>query len=315
MLAVTPGEPAGVGPDLIIALAQAERSADWAVLADPDLLLARARLLELPLKLSAAPSRRPGSLHVEPVPLAAPATPGEPSAANAGAVIAALEQAVDGCLEGRFQALVTGPVQKSVINEAGISFSGHTEFMGQRCGTGEVLMMLLCADLRVGLATTHLPLAAVPSAITSALVEAKLSLMLQGLRERFAIDAPQVLVTGLNPHAGESGHLGREELDVIEPVCARFRAAGERVLGPVPADTAFRPQRLAGIDAVLAMYHDQGLPALKAKGFGNAVNLTLGLPFVRTSVDHGTALDLAGRGGADCGSLLAALRLAERLSR
>ena len=315
MLAVTPGEPAGVGPDLVIALAQAERSADWAALADPAMLLARARRLNLPLELSHTPTRRPKHLHVEPVPLDAPVAPGQPDPANAGGVVAALEQAVDGCLEGRFRAMVTGPVQKSVINEAGIPFLGHTEFIGQRCGAGAVLMVLLCEDLRVGLATTHLPLAAVPSALTGALVESKLALMLQGLRERFGIHAPQVLVTGLNPHAGESGHLGREEIDIIEPVCARFRAAGERVIGPVSADTAFTSRSLAGVDAVLTMYHDQGLPALKAKGFGGAVNLTLGLPFVRTSVDHGTALDLAGRGGADCGSLLAALRLAERLSR
>ena len=315
MLVITPGEPAGIGPDLVVTLAQAERSEDWAVLADADMLLARARLLGLPLKLSDAPSRRAGSLYVEPVPLAAPAAPGALNPANASALVAALQRAADGCLAGRFQAMVTGPVQKSVINEAGIPFSGHTEFLRDRSGAEDVLMLLQSGDMRVGLATTHLPLAEVPSALTRSLIRSKLSLLLNGLHTRFGLPSPRVLVTGLNPHAGESGHLGREEIDVIEPVCAAFRKEGAQVTGPVAADTAFTPQSLAEADAVLAMYHDQGLPALKAQGFGEAVNLTLGLPFVRTSVDHGTALGLAGRGGADCGSLSAALRLAERLSR
>lgn len=315
MLVITPGEPAGIGPDLVVTLAQAERSQHWAVLADADMLLARARLLGLPLKLSDAPSRCAGSLYVEPVPLAAPAAPGALNPANASALVAALQRAADGCLAGRFQAMVTGPLQKSVINEAGIPFSGHTEFLRDRSGAGDVLMLLQSGDMRVGLATTHLPLAEVPSALTRSLIRSKLSLLLDGLRTRFGLPSPRVLVTGLNPHAGESGHLGREEIDVIEPVCAAFRQEGAQVTGPVAADTAFTPQSLAEVDAVLAMYHDQGLPALKAQGFGEAVNLTLGLPFVRTSVDHGTALGLAGRGGADCGSLLAALRLAERLSR
>lgn len=315
MLVITPGEPAGIGPDLVVTLAQAERSEDWAVLADADMLLARARLLGLPLKLSDAPSRQAGSLYVEPVPLAAPAAPGALNPANASALIAALQRAADSCLSGRFQAMVTGPVQKSVINEAGIPFSGHTEFLRDRSGAEDVLMLLQSGDMRVGLATTHLPLAEVPSALTRTLIRSKLSLLLNGLRDRFGLPSPRVLVTGLNPHAGESGHLGREEIDVIEPVCAAFRQEGAQVVGPVAADTAFTPQSLAEADAVLAMYHDQGLPALKAQGFGEAVNLTLGLPFIRTSVDHGTALGLAGRGGADCGSLSAALRLAERLSR
>lgn len=314
MLVITPGEPAGIGPDLIIALAQAERSADWAVLADADMLLARARLLGLPLKLCDAPNRRAGRLYVEPVPLAVPAVPGELNAANAAAVVAGLQRATDGCLAGRFQAMVTGPVQKSIINEAGIAFSGHTEFLRDRCEVDEVLMLLVGGDLRVGLATTHLPLAEVPSALTRTLVESKLSLLLNGLRGRFGLPSPRVLVTGLNPHAGESGHLGREEIDVIEPVCAALRKEGADLIGPVAADTAFTTQSLAKVDAVLAMYHDQGLPALKAHSFGDAVNLTLGLPFIRTSVDHGTALNLAGSGKADAGSLAAALQLAERLS-
>ena len=315
MLVITPGEPAGIGPDLVLTLAQAKRSADWTVLADPDMLLARASLLGLPLKLRDAPSRCAGSLYVEPVPLAAPAVPGALNAANAAAVVASLQRAADGCLAGRFQAMVTGPVQKSVINEAGIAFCGHTEFLRDRSGVEDVLMLLQGGDKRVGLATTHLPLAEVPSALTRPLLESKLSLLLNGLRDRFGLPSPRVLVTGLNPHAGESGHLGREEIEVIEPVCAAFRKEGAAVVGPVAADTAFTPQSWANADAVLAMYHDQGLPALKAHSFGDAVNLTLGLPFIRTSVDHGTALGLAGRGGADCGSLLAALRLAERLSQ
>ena len=315
MLAVTPGEPAGIGPDLIIALAQGERSADWVVLADADMLLARARALGLPCKLKDAPSRRAGCLYIESVPLAAPAAPGKLNVANAAGVVAALERAVDGCLSGRFQALVTGPVQKSVVNEAGIAFSGHTEFLRDRCGAADVLMLLQGGNMRVGLVTTHLPLVEVPAALTRALLESKLSLLLGGLSDHFGLAAPRVLVTGLNPHAGESGHLGREEIDIIEPVCAAFRAEGAQVVGPVAADTAFTPQSLADIDAVLAMYHDQGLAAIKANSFGDAVNLTLGLPFIRTSVDHGTALHLAGSGKADVGSLRAALQLAERLAR
>ena len=243
------------------------------------------------------------------MPLAEPVQPGTLNPANAPAVIAALDRAVDGCLKGRFRALVTGPVQKSVINEAGIPFSGHTEFLRDRCGIPDVLMLLVAGGLRVALATTHLPLSEVPKAVTEDLLESKLKLLLGGLRAQFGFTRPRILVTGLNPHAGEAGHLGREEIDTIEPVCARFRAQGEALTGPLPADTAFTPSHLADADAVLAMYHDQGLPVLKHAGFGEAVNITLGLPFIRTSVDHGTALDLAGTGKADCGSLEAAIAL------
>ncbi len=296
-------------------LAQRERASDWVVLADAETLKDRARQLGLSLTLTAEPTRRAGCLHIEPVPLAEPVQPGTLNPANAPAVIAALDRAVDGCLKGRFRALVTGPVQKSVINEAGIPFSGHTEFLRDRCGAADVLMLLAAGGLRVALATTHLPLSEVPRTVTETLLESKLKLLLGGLRAQFGFTRPRILVTGLNPHAGEAGHLGREEIDTIEPVCARFRAQGEAVTGPLPADTVFTPNHLADADAVLAMYHDQGLPVLKHAGFGEAVNITLGLPFIRTSVDHGTALNLAGTGKADCGSLEAAIALAEGFSR
>ena len=314
-LAITPGEPAGIGPDLAVMLAQQERTSDWVALADAETLKDRARRLDLPLTLTAEPTRRAGCLCLEPVPLAEPVQPGALNPANAPAVIAALDRAVEGCLTGRFKALVTGPVQKSIINEAGIPFSGHTEFLRDRCGVPDVLMLLAAGGLRVALATTHLPLSEVPKAVTEALLESKLKLLLDGLRAQFGISRPRILVTGLNPHAGEAGHLGREEIDTIEPACARLRAQGEALTGPLPADTAFTPNHLADADAVLAMYHDQGLPVLKHAGFGEAVNITLGLPFIRTSVDHGTALDLAGTGKADCGSLEAAIALAESLSQ
>ncbi len=313
-MAITAGEPAGIGPDLIIALAQHERQVDWVVLADADMLLARARLLGLPLKLSDQPTRAPGRLRVAPVALAATAEAGQLNPDNAAGVMTALAEAVDGCLAGRYRALVTGPMQKSVVNEAGIPFSGHTEFLRDRCDVQDVLMLLVAEGLRVGLATTHLPLAAVPAALTQERLQSKLQLMLSGLKNRFGLSKPRVLVTGLNPHAGESGHLGREEIDIIEPVCARFRARGAAVVGPVAADTAFTPRSIAHVDGVLAMYHDQGLPVLKYAGFGAAVNLTLGLPFVRASVDHGTALELAGKGCAETGSLVAALNLADALA-
>ena len=296
-------------------LAQRERASDWVALADAETLKDRARRLGLPLTLTAEPTRRTGCLCLEPVSLAEPVQPGALNPANAPAVIAALDRAVDGCLTGRFKALVTGPVQKSIINEAGIPFSGHTEFLRDRCGAADVLMLLVAGGLRVALATTHLPLSEVPKAVTEARLESKLKLLLDGIRAQFGFTRPRILVTGLNPHAGEAGHLGREEIHTIEPVCARFRAQGEAVTGPLPADTAFTPNHLADADAVLAMYHDQGLPVLKHAGFGQAVNITLGLPFIRTSVDHGTALDLAGTGKADCGSLEAAIALAEALNR
>ena len=319
MLAVTVGEPAGIGPDLIIAVAQSERSNNWVAVADTELLLERADLLGLPLTVRSTPTRRFGEIQVEPVPLAHKAAPGCLSVANAHAVLDGLRVAAEGCLSGRFAGMVTGPVQKSIINDAGIAFSGHTEYLRDLSDAGEVLMVLVAGDLRVGLATTHLPLRAVADAVTPRLLRSKIRLLLNGLRDQFGIVNPRVLVTGLNPHAGEGGHLGREEIEVIEPVCEQLRAQGANVLGPVPADTAFTTSGHSnidgGADAVLAMYHDQGLPVLKYAGFGSAVNVTLGLPFVRTSVDHGTALDIAGTGLADTGSLSAALGLAEQLAR
>lgn len=310
MLAITPGEPAGIGPDLLIALVQQDHPADWIALTDPDMLRQRAELLGYSLTLRSAPTGRAGELQVEPVPLVEPAQPGRLNVANSNSVLDSLREAVTGCLAGRFRGLVTGPVQKSVINDAGVAFSGHTEFLRDLGGAGDVLMLLVAGRLRVGLVTTHLPLRQVADALTQGLLASKLELLLSGLRDRFEIAEPRVLVTGLNPHAGEGGHLGREEIELIEPVCERFRARGANVAGPLPADTAFTQPRLDAADAVLAMYHDQGLPVLKYAGFGSAVNVTLGLPFVRTSVDHGTALDIAGSGRADTGSLAAALALA-----
>ncbi len=297
-------------------LAQQDRSADWLAIGDAGLLEDRARQLDLPLKISSdpgAPTRSGGHLTVLHVPLKAPAVAGQLDVANAGYVMRTLEVAVDGCLEGAFRALVTGPVQKSLINDAGIPFSGHTEYLCQRSGVDDVLMLLVAGTLRVALATTHLPLRAVPDAITIALLERRLGLLLEGLSERFGIPDARVLVSGLNPHAGESGHLGREEIDVIAPVCEAFRRRGFSITGPLPADTLFTPDVLADADAVLVMFHDQGLPVLKHSGFGRAVNVTLGLPFIRTSVDHGTGLDRAGTGRVHSGSLEQAVALAGAL--
>lgn len=316
-LALTPGEPAGIGPDLVVALANRARDFDWVAVADPALLVRRAELLGLALTVDTDldhPARQSGRLTVVPVTAPAAVEPGRLCTGNAGYVLETLTVAARGCLDGRFRGMVTGPVQKSVINDAGHPFSGHTEFLRDLAGVPEVLMLLVAGRLRVALATTHLPLRQVPDALTRNVLERSLELLIGGLRERFGIAEPTVLVAGLNPHAGESGHLGREEIEIIEPVCAASRRAGLRVRGPLPADTLFTPALLDEADAVLAMYHDQGLPVLKHVGFGEAVNVTLGLPFLRTSVDHGTALDLAGRGGAHAGSLTAALELANQLS-
>jgi len=315
-LVLTPGEPAGIGPDLVVTLAQQTRATPWVIMADAEVLGARARALGLPLAIDsdlAHPAGQAGRLTVRHVPVAVPVRAGVLDVGNAGYVLKTLELATDGCLDGTYRALITGPVQKSVINDAGVAFSGHTEFLCERAGVADVLMLLVAGELRVALATTHLPLRAVPDAITRPLLERRLGLLLDGLRKRFGIAAPRLLVAGLNPHAGEGGHLGREEIDIIGPVCDALRAAGEAIRGPLPADTLFTREHLREADAVFAMYHDQGLPVLKHAGFGEAVNVTLGLPFVRTSVDHGTALDLAGSGRAQAGSFAAALALAERL--
>lgn len=313
-IAFTPGEPAGIGPDLAVMLAQQEYTEHLVAIADPELLQSRAELLGLPFKaISPDSARQTGEMAVLSVDTASPAKPGKLDIANADYVIGTLHQAVDGCLSGRFSAMVTGPVHKGVINDAGIPFTGHTELLAERAGVDEVVMMLATDEMRVPLVTTHLPLKDVSAAITQPYLERVIRILHQDLREKFGIREPVIHVCGLNPHAGEGGHLGMEEIDVIEPVLNKLRAEGMQLPGPLPADTAFARHRVSQADATLAMYHDQGLPVLKYAGFGKAVNITLGLPFIRTSVDHGTALDLAGTGQADMGSLLVAIRTAKEM--
>ena len=302
-IAVTTGEPAGIGPEIAAGLlGQDWRGARLVLVGDRALLEERG-------------GRRIPEANLLHVPLEMPSVAGRLDPANARYVLRLLDAAVEGCAAGRFDAMVTAPVHKGVINDAGIGFTGHTEYLAERTGARLPVMMLVGGGLRVALATTHLPLAAVSAAITPGRLSDVLTILTTDLRTKFGIAAPRILVCGLNPHAGEGGHLGREELDVIEPTLLRLRDAGLQLTGPVPADTAFLPERLAGHDAVLAMYHDQGLPVLKRAAFGAGVNVTLGLPIVRTSVDHGTALDLAGTGRADPGSLLAATQLAVELGR
>ncbi|HET8709808.1 MAG TPA: 4-hydroxythreonine-4-phosphate dehydrogenase PdxA [Spongiibacteraceae bacterium] len=320
-IALTVGEPAGIGPDLTVAIAQQSHAAQLIAIADPDLLAQRASALKLPLHIrtwnvaAAVRSSSAGELFVAPVPVDAPVRAGVLDKANARYVLRTLEIAADGCLNQQFDAIVTAPVHKGVINDAGVTFSGHTEFFAERTHTDNVVMMLATEQLRVALATTHLPLADVPRHITRNHLTTVLRILHHDLREKFGLPQPRIVVLGLNPHAGEGGHLGREEIDVIEPCLQELRKEGLQLLGPLPADTAFTPKVLEQADAVLAMYHDQGLPVLKYQGFGRAVNITLGLPIIRTSVDHGTALDLAATGKADSGSLLAALTLACQLVR
>lgn len=314
-IVLTPGEPAGVGPDLCLALAMHDHGVELVAVADPGLLADRARQLGMHVELESwsadrAPrASRAGTLAVLERPLRAPVRAGHLDPANAPYVLATLDSAVAACLAGQAHALVTGPVHKGVINDAGIPFSGHTEFLAQRCGVEQVVMMLATKDMRVALATTHLPLSQVSAAITSQRLQRVIRVLEGDLRARFGIARPRIVVCGLNPHAGEGGHLGREEIEVIGPVLEALRTEGLCLLGPLPADTVFVPRYLKEADAVLAMYHDQGLPVLKHAGFGQAVNITLGLPIIRTSVDHGTALDLAGSGRADAGSLRTALEV------
>ena len=312
-IAITPGEPAGIGPDLCIALAQRRFAAELVLITDPRLLQQRASALghefDTPVFEPAATARA-GRVCIAPVALRAPVQAGRLDPANAAYVLETLDRAIQGCSEQLFQAMVTGPLHKGVINDAGIPFSGHTEYLAARTGARTVVMMLAAPGLRVALATTHLPLVQVPAAITRDSLEAVLRCLHAELVDKFSIADPRILVAGLNPHAGEGGHLGREEIEIIEPVVARLRAQGLRLSGPLPADTLFTPPFLAQADAVLAMYHDQGLPVLKHMGFGRSVNITLGLPIVRTSVDHGTALEKAGSGRADPGSLAVAIETA-----
>jgi 4-hydroxythreonine-4-phosphate dehydrogenase len=315
VIAVTAGEPAGIGPDLCAILAGKRFAARLVFVGDRGVIAARARSRGLGFDL---PDYVPGAdapsslLHVAaPAPVAA----GRLDPANGRHVLALLDRALDGCRSGEFAAMVTAPVQKSTINDAGVPFTGHTEYLAERTGTPRVVMMLAGGGLRVALATTHLPLSAVPAAITREGLEAVLRILDRDLRLRFGIGRPRILVAGLNPHAGESGHLGREEIEIVSPAIESMRREGLAVEGPLPADPLFTTRVLAGADAVLAMYHDQGLPVLKHASFGHAVNVTLGLPVIRTSVDHGTALDLAGSGEVDAGSLEAAVLLAIDLAR
>ena len=318
VVALTCGESAGIGPDLCLAVAQSARSYPLVCLADRELLRERARQLKLSCTLreytpGVAPTRAAGELTVLHQPLACPAIPGRLEVRNAPAVLRLIERAVEGCRNGEFSALVTAPVQKSIIIEAGLAFTGHTEYLAALCGAPQPVMLLVAGRLRVALATTHLPLRAVPDAITHTGLLAVLEVLDRDLRRLFAIAKPRIAVCGLNPHAGEGGHLGTEEQRVIEPALHAARRQGLDVHGPCPADTLFIPRHLVPYDAVLAMYHDQGLPVLKHAAFDTAVNVTLGLPIIRTSVDHGTALDLAGTGRAESGSLRAALALAATL--
>jgi 4-hydroxythreonine-4-phosphate dehydrogenase len=315
-LILTTGEPAGIGPDLALAAALRAWPCELVFAGDPGLLAARAKMLRLEIeptewRAGAAPvPHRAGTMPIASVRLATQVEAGRPDVANARYVLEILDVAIDACVAGQFTAMVTGPVQKSVINDAGLAFTGHTEYLADRSGAPLPVMLLVAGTLRVALATTHLPLADVPRHIRRDVLDATLNVLDHGLRTAFRLPEPRILVCGLNPHAGEGGHLGREEIEVIGPAVTAARRRGLTVRGPVPADTAFTPAALAEADAVLAMYHDQGLPVIKHAGFGQTVNVTLGLPFRRTSVDHGTALDLAGTGRADARSLAAAIRLA-----
>jgi 4-hydroxythreonine-4-phosphate dehydrogenase len=315
VIAVTPGEPAGIGPDLAVRLAQLSPAYTLVLIADAVTLAERAARLRVPFTARDWKGRetaKPG-VYTLPVKVARPVVPGRLNVNNAPYVMETLRIAVKGCQSGEFDALVTGPVQKGILNDADIAFTGHTEMLAELSGATQPVMMLACPGLRVALATTHLPLAEVSRHITPERLTAVLEVLQRDLRSKFGIADPAILVCGLNPHAGESGHLGREEIEVIEPVIKNLAARGMRLRGPVPADTAFIPTQLEGVDAVLAMYHDQGLPVLKHHDFAHAVNITLGLPFVRTSVDHGTALDLAGTGRADISSLMSAIDTARQL--
>ena len=316
-LALVPGEPAGIGPELVARLVQKPREdCTYVVFADPDTLTAAAATLGLPLRLLPEDARAhaAGDVCVRVVRNAAPVHPGRPDPRNAQAVIEALETAARACLDGTFDGLVTGPVHKATINAGGIAYTGTTELLATQAGT-DVVMMLANETVRVALATTHLPLRAVADAIQPAPLERTLRILHEAMRGPFGIDAPRIAVLGLNPHAGEDGHMGREEIDVITPVLEALRAQGMDLRGPLPADTAFLPAKLRDVDAVLAMYHDQGLPVLKFSVFQHAVNLTLGLPYPRVAVDHGTALDIAGKGIADPSSLFAAVATCARLAR
>ncbi|MBX2858631.1 MAG: 4-hydroxythreonine-4-phosphate dehydrogenase PdxA [Cellvibrionaceae bacterium] len=319
-IALTPGEPAGVGPDLSVAIAQQARNYELVCIGSGELLAQRAHQLGLPLKLRAYDAEQParssaaGEMSLIDIPLRQPAIPGRLDTANAHYVLDTLSRAADLCMGGAVAAVTTGPVQKSVINDAGIPFSGHTEFFAEQSRSARVVMMLATEGLRVALVTTHIPLSEVAKAVTAEGVRQVIAILQGDLQRKFGIAKPRILVCGLNPHAGEGGHLGREEIEVISPALNALRSEGFDVHGPLPADTLFTDHHLQHCDAVVAMYHDQGLPVLKNQGFGKAVNITLGLPFIRTSVDHGTALNLAGSGQANQGSLQLALTYAQQMA-
>jgi len=318
-IAITAGEPAGIGLDICVKLAHTALPASVVVLADPMALQARALKLGMPLKIQAYtevrfPHAGEGQLTVLPMHAAAPVLAGKLDANNSRAVLAMLDRALAGCQSGEFDAMVTAPVHKGVINDAGIAFTGHTEYLAEKTNTAQVVMMLVGGGMRVALATTHLPLTQVSAAITHAALTTTLRILHDDLVHKFGIPQPRIYVAGLNPHAGEEGYLGMEEINTINPVLDQLRAEGMQLLGALPADTMFSQKNLAQADAFLAMYHDQGLTVLKHASFGQGVNVTLGLPIIRTSVDHGTALDIAGSGQADIGSMLSAIQLAIALS-
>jgi len=313
-IAITPGEPAGIGPDLLIRLVQQQtQSVELVAIADPQLLIERAKQLGLPLSIedfdatNKASINPAGHLRVLPVPLSTPVTCGQLDVANAPYVLQCLDKAIAGCQSGTFAALVTGPLHKGIINQAGIPFTGHTEYLAEKTQTDQVVMMLATEGLRVALVTTHLPLSQVAESINQTLLERIIRVLHAELVKHFGLSHPHITVCGLNPHAGEQGHMGYEEITVIEPVLNKLREEGLQLDGPLPADTVFVPYQLSKTDCVLSMYHDQGLPVLKHMGFGQAVNITLGLPIIRTSVDHGTALEKAGSNDVHTGSLQAAL--------
>ncbi|EAQ98019.2 4-hydroxythreonine-4-phosphate dehydrogenase [Congregibacter litoralis KT71] len=317
-LAISAGEPAGIGPDIVLAAAQRDWPAELVVIADQDMLAARAELLGLTVNLrpydaAAIQTSRGHSLSIIHEPLAVPAQPALADSANAGSVLAALKRATQGCMSGEFDAMVTAPVNKAVIADSGVPFSGHTEYLAELTASDQVVMLLAAKELRVALATTHIPLSQVPESINPPLLLNVLRVMDADLKSKFGIVDPQISVLGLNPHAGEGGHLGMEDIEVIIPALKQAKSEGIQVSGPWPADTAFNPRLSPQTDAYLAMYHDQGLPVLKFASFGAAVNITLGLPIIRTSVDHGTAFDLAGTGKADPGSFFAAVESAMEL--
>jgi 4-hydroxythreonine-4-phosphate dehydrogenase len=321
-LLVTSGEPAGIGPDLIIKLSQINHEYDLTVIGDPDLIKERAKLLELPVEIIIASSNNEkqfsesnNAIRILPVGLNSTCVPGKLDVSNASYVLKILDTACKHCLSNDYDAVITTPIQKSIINDAGISFSGHTEYFAKQCNNAYPVMLLACPELRVALVTTHLALKDIAHAITAERVEKTIGIVIESMIMQFGIEKPSLTVCGLNPHAGEEGHLGTEEINIINPVINDFVNRGYDVTGSLPADTAFRIEQRQKTDVFICMYHDQGLPVLKTLGFGEAVNITLGLPIIRTSVDHGTALELAGTGKAQCDSLLAAIEMADNMAR